>query len=146
MRYPLHGIAAYLICHSLLFDASALAQQKNEPPATQGISGGTVVSYHPPCTEKNPKPDCAPAPQLLSSPQPAYSEEARKAKIEGLVILGLTVDEKGNPTRIYVINSLGYGLDEKAIEAVKGWKFDPAYGKDGKPVAKRIAVEVSFHL
>ncbi|MGO8793712.1 MAG: energy transducer TonB [Candidatus Sulfotelmatobacter sp.] len=75
-----------------------------------------------------------------------YSEEARKAKIEGSVVLGVSVDEKGNLSNFRVISSLGTGLDEKAIEAVKAWKFESAYGKDGKPVATGIFVEVSFHL
>jgi periplasmic protein TonB len=58
----------------------------------------------------------------------------------------LVVDEKGNPTDIYVINSLGMGLDEKAIEAVKGWKFDPGRRREGEPIKVQIAVEVPFHL
>jgi TonB family protein len=82
----------------------------------------------------------------VSSPQPTYSEEARKAKIEGTVVLVLIVDEKGSPTNVSVINGLGMGLNQKAIEAVKGWKFTPAFSKDGKPVAAKIAVEVDFHL
>jgi len=58
----------------------------------------------------------------------------------------LVVDEKGNPTNLRVISGLGMGLNEKAIEAVRGWKFEPALGKDGKPVAAKIFAEVSFHL
>jgi TonB family protein len=58
----------------------------------------------------------------------------------------LVVDEKGNPTNFRVISGLGMGLDEKAIEAVRGWKFEPAFGKDGKPVPAKIAVGVTFHL
>jgi protein TonB len=53
---------------------------------------------------------------------------------------------RGNPTDIHVVNSLGMGLDEKAIEVVKKWKFEPAFGKDGKPASATIAVEVPFHL
>ena len=56
------------------------------------------------------------------------------------------VDEKGNPTSVRVIRGLGMGLDEKAIEAVKGWKFESAFDKDGKHVASKIGVEISFHL
>jgi len=144
MKYPACGIAVYLICHALLFAASTSAKQSKGSSAP--VVGGQVVSYHPHCTEKKPAPDCAPVPQLVSSPPPTYSEEARKAKIEGLVILGLVVDERGNPTNLRVISGLGMGLNEKAIEAVRGWKFEPAFSKDGKPVAAKIAVEVSFHL
>jgi TonB family protein len=96
--------------------------------------------------KRNPAPNCIPVPHVVSSPPPTYSEEARKAKIEGSVIVGLVVDEKGNPTNLRVISGLGMGLNEKAIEAVRGWKFEPALGKDGKPVAAKIFAEVSFHL
>jgi TonB family protein len=144
MKYPVCGIAVYLICHALVFASGAAAEQGKG--SSGAVVGGQFIGYHPRCTEKNPAPDCAPAPQLVSSPPPTYSEEGQKAKIEGLVILGLIVDEKGNPTNFRVISGLGMGLNEKAIEAVRGWKFEPAFGKDGKPVAAKIAVEVSFHL
>jgi len=144
MKYLVCGIAVYLICHALLFAATTSTEQSKG--SSGAVVGGQVVSYHPHCTEKNPAPDCIPVPQLVSSPPPTYSDEARKTKLEGFVILSLIVDEKGNPTNFRVINSLGMGLDEKAIEAVRGWKFEPAYGKDGKPVAAKIAAEVAFHL
>jgi TonB family protein len=146
MNYPVCGIAVCFVCHALLFASSTSAQQNKESPVPSRGYGGSVGSYHPRCTEKNPAPDCASVPQLISSPPPTYSEEARKAKIEGYVVLGLVVDEKGNPTNFRVVSGLGMGLDEKAIEAVKGWKFEPAFGKDGKPIAAKIAVEVTFHL
>jgi TonB family protein len=112
-----------------------------------GGTGNPVGGWHGhPCTEKNPKPDCFPIPHVISSPPPTYSEAARKAKIEGECILTVVVDDKGNTTDIRVVNSLGMGLDEKAIESVKKWKFEPAFGKDGKPASARIAVEVPFHL
>jgi periplasmic protein TonB len=85
------------------------------------------------------------APTLLVSPEPEYSEEARKAKLQGVVRLALVVDERGNPTQIRVITSLGLGLDQKAIEAVQKWKFKPGM-KDGKPVAVQASVEVNFRL
>jgi protein TonB len=96
---------------------------------------------------RNPSPSpCVPVPTVLSAtPSPAYSEQARKAKIEGSCIVSLVVDEKGNPANLRVIRGLGMGLDERAIEAVKNWKFEPAL-KDGKPVPSKIAVEVDFHL
>jgi len=84
-------------------------------------------------------------PRLVYSPDPEYSEEARKAKFMGTCTLSLVVGADGRPRDIQVSRSVGLGLDEKAIEAVKGWKFEPAL-KDGKPVAVAIAVEVSFHL
>jgi TonB family protein len=85
------------------------------------------------------------APVALYRPDPDYSEEARKAKYQGVVVLGLVVDSSGRPRDVRVARSLGMGLDEKAIEAVRQWKFEPAK-KDGSPVAVQINVEVSFRL
>src|SRR5271168_1439526 len=84
-------------------------------------------------------------PRVIYQTDPEFSEEARKAKYQGTCVLGLIVDANGHPTAIRVINALGMGLDEKAIESVKNWKFEPGK-KDGHDVAVEIAVEVDFHL
>jgi TonB family protein len=85
------------------------------------------------------------APGSVYAPAPEYSPEARKAKYEGTCVLWLIVDTDGHPHNIRVAHAVGYGLDEKAIEAVKRWKFKPAM-KDGRPVAVQINVEVRFRL
>ena len=85
------------------------------------------------------------APKVVYDPDPEYSEEARKAKYQGVVVLGLVVGPDGRPRDMKVLRSLGLGLDEKAIEAVKNWRFEPSM-KDGHPVRVEIAVEVEFHL
>src|SRR6267154_4421234 len=85
------------------------------------------------------------APRPIYDPDPEYSEEARHAKYQGTVLLWLVVGPDGKSCDIKVLRTLGLGLDEKAIEAVKNWRFDPAK-KDGKPVAVQINVEVNFHL
>jgi TonB family protein len=85
------------------------------------------------------------APRALYAPDPEYSEEARKAKWQGTVVLWVIVGPDGRPRDIKIQRSLGMGLDEKAIEAVRQWKFDPAK-KDGQPVAVQINVEVNFRL
>jgi TonB family protein len=85
------------------------------------------------------------APRALDAPDPEYSEEARKAKYQGVVVLWMVVDPNGSPREVRVTRKLGMGLDEKAIEAVRKWKFEPAK-KDGKPVAVQISVEVNFRL
>jgi periplasmic protein TonB len=85
------------------------------------------------------------APKAIYAPDPEYSEEARKVKHMGVVVLWLVVGPDGKPRDIKVLRTLGLGLDEKAMEAVKNWRFDPAL-KDGKPVAVQITVEVTFHL
>jgi TonB family protein len=85
------------------------------------------------------------APKELYAPEPEYSEEARKAKYQGTCVLYVIVGADGRPRDLRVARSLGLGLDEKAIDAVKTWKFEPAM-KDGKPVAVAISVEVEFRL
>jgi periplasmic protein TonB len=85
------------------------------------------------------------APRTIFDPDPEYSEEARKAKYQGSMTLSLIVDSEGHPRSVHVVRSLGMGLDEKAIEAVSKWRFEPGL-KNGQPVAVQIAVEVVFRL
>jgi periplasmic protein TonB len=85
------------------------------------------------------------APRTLYAPDPDYSEEARKAKYQGTVVLWTIVGPDGKPREIRVVRSLGMGLDEKAVEALRKWRFAPAY-KEGQPVAVQINVEVNFQL
>jgi len=85
------------------------------------------------------------APQAISAPDPDYTEEARRAKKQGTCVLWLIVDAAGRPRDIKVVRGLGLGLDTKALEAVRQWRFQPAL-KDGKPVDVQISVEVEFHL
>jgi periplasmic protein TonB len=84
-------------------------------------------------------------PKLIYKIEPEFSEEARKAKFQGTVILSIEVDESGRATNLRVISSPGLGLDQKAIEAVAQWRFRPA-SQGGKPVASSARVEVNFHL
>ena len=85
------------------------------------------------------------SPQEISTPDPEYTEEARRAKTQGTCTLWLIVDATGHPRDIRVVHGLGFGLDAKAMEAVKQWRFDPAL-KDGRPVSVQISVEVEFRL
>ncbi len=85
------------------------------------------------------------APKLIYDPEPEYSEEARKAKYQGTCVLSVVVGPDGLAHDIKVTNTLGLGLDEKAIEAVRKWRFDPAT-KDGKAVNVLISVQVNFRL
>jgi TonB family protein len=85
------------------------------------------------------------APRAIYAPDPEYSQEARSAHHQGTCVLSLTVDPEGKPQNITIKRPLGMGLDQKAIEAVRMWTFDPAR-KNGKPVAVQIDVEVSFRL
>jgi TonB family protein len=85
-------------------------------------------------------------PVPIFQPEAEFSDEARRAKYQGVCVVQLIVDAQGNPQNVHVIRTLGMGLDEKAMEAVRKYKFRPAM-KDGKtPVAVMITVEVDFHL
>jgi protein TonB len=85
------------------------------------------------------------APRPIYDPDPEYSDAARRAKYQGSVLLWLVIAPNGRPRNIRVQRSLGMGLDEKAIEAVSQWRFQPAT-LNGQPVAVQINVEVSFRL
>jgi len=84
-------------------------------------------------------------PQVIYKVEPEYSEEARKVKYQGSVLLGIDVDVNGQAINIHVIRAAGLGLDERAIEAVHKWRFRPALSGDS-PVVAPATVEVSFHL
>ncbi|MGA3334010.1 MAG: energy transducer TonB [Terracidiphilus sp.] len=86
------------------------------------------------------------APVVIHSVEAEFSDEARRAKYQGVCLIALIVDAQGNPQNVHAIRELGMGLDEKAIEAIRQYKFKPAM-KDGKtPVPVMITVEVNFHL
>jgi protein TonB len=85
------------------------------------------------------------APTCMYCPDPEYSEEARKARHQGVVVLWAIVDENGKPRDIRVQKSLGLGLDEAAVRAVQNWRFKPAE-RFGKAVPVYMAIEVNFHL
>jgi protein TonB len=85
------------------------------------------------------------APQAVSTPDPEYTEEARNAKTQGTCILWMIVDDQGRPRDIRIVRGLGFGLDARAVDAVKQWRFQPAM-KDGHPVNVQISVEVGFKL
>lgn len=85
------------------------------------------------------------APVPISSPDPEYSEEARKAKFQGTVNVKITIGADGKVTDAEIVQPLGLGLDQKALEAVRTWTFIPAK-YHGKPIAISAIVEVNFHL
>jgi len=84
-------------------------------------------------------------PSCVYCPDPKYSEEARKAKYQGTVVLWVIVGPDGRTRDIRIQRSLGMGLDEKAIGAVRTWKFEPAR-KNGTPVAVQVSIEITFRL
>ena len=86
------------------------------------------------------------APVPIYEPEAEFSDEARRAKYQGVCLIAAIVDTQGNPQNVHVLRALGMGLDEKAMEAVRKYKFKPAM-KDGKtPVAVMVTIEVDFRL
>jgi TonB family protein len=92
-----------------------------------------------------PYPANATSPVLIRKVEAQYTSEARAAKFQGTVTLSAKITTDGVPEDIRVVHSLGLGLDEKAIEAVKQWQFRPAT-KDGRPVAMMATLEVNFRM
>ena len=85
------------------------------------------------------------APVVLYKVDPEFSEEARKAKYQGVVVLAIEVGADGKAHAIRVVSGLGLGLDEKAMEAVSQWKFKPAM-RNGRLVTASATIEVNFRL
>jgi len=85
------------------------------------------------------------APQLVSKVEPEFSEEARHAKFMGTVTVNLIVDAEGRPQNVHVIRGVGMGLDQKALEAVRQYRFKPAL-ENGRPVPVQVNVEVQFSI
>lgn len=105
-----------------------------------GYGGGTGGGAFRPGTGGVGYPSC------LYCPEPQYSEDARKAKFQGIVVLQVIIQPDGHATNIQVVKGAGLGLDEKAIEAVRMWRFKPAIGPNGTPVATITPIEVNFRL
>jgi TonB family protein len=113
-----------------------------DSPQAQGPNPrpGTLSAVAPPKMR-----DGATAPVILRQVEPEYSEAARKAKAGGLVLVNLTVDKKGRPQHVHVVHGVGNGLDEKAIDAVRQYRFKPAM-KNDKPVQEALNIEVNFQI
>jgi TonB family protein len=114
------------------------AKQEGKPqPAPEATKGPVYLS--------KPGRGGVLAPRVFYAPDPEYSDEARKARYMGTIVLSLVVDSSGNPAELQIQRPLGLGLDEMAVKAVSTWRFRPAE-KDGDPVPVAINVEVNFHL
>ena len=117
-------------------DGGKVSLQVLRVPPSPLTQPGAQPVYRPGGGVSNPIP--------ISRPEPQYTEEARKAKWGGTVLLSVVIDENGATKSIKVLKPLGMGLDEKAIEAVSQWTFKPGL-KDGVPVPVAAQIEVTFH-
>jgi protein TonB len=79
-------------------------------------------------------------------PYPLYTDEARHVKMQGTVTLRVLVGIDGRASEIRVARGVGYGLEERAVETVRGWKFTPAHDAARRPVAVWVTIEAVFRL
>ena len=84
-------------------------------------------------------------PRLIKEVDPEFSDEARKARFQGVVLVSVVIGPDGLVHQAQTLRPIGMGLDEKALEAARQWRFEPAK-KDGRPVAVYAQIEVNFHL
>lgn len=124
----------------LMIATSQSSAQDDEKGQTQN----TAIPLMKVCSPKNPPP-CATPPHALSAPDPEYDEEARQARVQGTVVLWAVISEDGLTEDVRVQRSLHPGLDRKAIEAVRRWKFKPATF-EGNPVKVQVNIQVNFRL
>jgi len=140
MEYPLRfGIVVWLICSAFLF-------AQNNPPTEQKQEAPPSVTtpLMKICDQKNPPP-CATPPRAVFAPDPQYPEDASGTRYEGTCVVGTIIGTDGRTHDTKVARGLGHGLDEKAIEAVNTWRFEPATN-EGKPVAVQVYVKVTYRV
>jgi TonB family protein len=143
--------------HPLLIPAAreALEQYRYQPTLLNGQPVEVVAQvnipvppdYEAPAAELlgfKPSGDITP-PMLVRKVEPQYTQEAKDAKLEGTLLAAVTVDEQGKVSDVLIVRGLGLGLDEKAVEALRQWEFQPGQ-KDGQPVKIRATVEINFRL
>ncbi len=113
--------------------------------------GSALVAQDPPQERQDivydldhTRPDVT-APKAVYTPNPEYTDRARKHKTRGSVVLSIVITDKGVVRDAKVVTGLDKDLDKQALKAVGAWRFEPAT-KDGKPVAVRVKVEVDFNL
>lgn len=104
-----------------------------------------LISFSLPiAAQQSPEPKTT-APRLIQKVEPEYSKEAQDARLEGTVVVSVEVGTDGKAHEGRIEKSLGMGLDEKALEAVKLWTFEPGT-RNGEPVAVRATIQMSFRL
>lgn len=105
-----------------------------------------VLDWVPPAPPKPIKgADVIVPPRVSSKKEPEYSSLALAARLEGTVLLGITVDVNGMPSQVHVLRALGLGLDDEAIIAIRQWRFKPGT-KNGVAQDVRATVDVNFRL
>ena len=139
-------------CALIVFFASRCAAAQQAAAPTLPPTGTTHTQSNGEAPNPNPSPEVykvgggISAPVAIYQPEAEFSDEARRAKYSGVCIIALIVDAQGNPQNVHVVRALGMGLDQKALEAVRQYKFRPAMKDGTTPVPFMVTVEVDFHL
>ncbi len=135
-RFLLASVGVAAVVGPILFGLWNTPRGRAQSPEASARQAGTPI-YH--------VGGDVSAPQLIFAPNPEFSEEAKREKYQGACVVSTVVDAQGNPQRVQVIRHLGKGLDQKAVEAVKKYRFKPAM-LHGEPVAVEVKIEVNFLL
>ncbi len=143
---------------TIQIDASAIGDPSSQLLAGAfGDKGGNAIGNRPdgpgigpggsgpPGLSSIPRGRSITPPVLIFQVDPEFSEEARKAKYQGTVLLAIEIDTSGHPANLRILQGLGMGLDEKAIQAVLQWRFRPGL-QNGKPTVTSATVQVTFRL
>ena len=148
----LTALAILLVAGGLVVRALPLTAPAGTPPPVNSAAPGPAepaATPHP--TTKNDTAKVykvggdVTAPVPIYHPEPAYTKEAKAAKLQDTVVLWIVVDAGGSVIDVKLLRGVGKGLDESAMQTVRTWKFKPAM-KKGKPVPVKVVVEVSFKL
>ena len=106
----------------------------------EGSGAGQGDSYNGPYANSVTLPTC------VYCPEPQYTDEAREAKLQGRVTLRVLVGTDGRASQIQVVQGIGMGLDDRAVQSVRSWKFTPAHDGARRAVPSRITIEIIFRL
>ncbi len=115
-------------------------------PRTQALDGLAVQNIQPDGPVYLDSQNGVSMPACVYCPNPQYTEEAKKKKVEGKVVLAAVIDPSGRAEKIWEVRGLSDGLTEQAIEVVRQWRFKPAQDSKGNAVTVMVPLDVAFRL
>jgi len=150
------GLAAQSMLQIVCFCASSAALSAQAPSVNPVTSPSVASQDSKPDREYGPEDHDVIPPKVIYAPDPEFSDKARKKKLSGVCVFSLLVDTQGNPQDVRLVQSAADGvnskqrsaaqsLDQKGLEAVKQYRFQPAT-LHGKPVPYRVKIEVNFRI
>jgi len=145
MRTGSLQILPALLLAAAVLTSPTLSAQDAAPPSTSGTDAATAPATDPTIAPLRRIGGGVSSPEVLHTVDPLFSEQARAAKVGGVVLVTFIVDTNGRPQNVHVLRSVGMGLDESAVDAVKQYIFKPAM-EDDKPVPVQLNAEVNFQI